>query len=108
MAAGDDTSDDPGVEQVGAPVEAAQTGGRTLYEIRKTLRLTRGEVAKAGDMTRYRVAKIEHAEDVAVSALYTYVKALGGSLQLRAEFPDRPTVVLRMKRGKLVASLGTA
>lgn len=104
MAVGDDTSDDPAVERLGAPVEAAQPDGCTLQGIRKALRLTRGQVAKAGGMTRYRVARIEHAEDMPVSALNRYVTALGGALELGVEFPDRPPVFLRMKRGKWVAS----
>lgn len=55
--------------------------------------------------TRYRVAKIEQAEDMAVSALHAYVKALGGRLELAVEFPDRPTVMLQRKRRRWVASM---
>lgn len=97
-------SDEPRSEESGALVEGGQADGSTLWEIRRLTGMTRGQVAKAGGMTRYRVAKIEHAEDIAVSALHAYAKALGGRLELKMEFPNRPTVLLQRKRRRWVVS----
>ena len=105
MAADVRTSDDSRPNAPGAPIGAEHPGGCTLWDIRKLARMTRGQVAKAGGMTRYRVAKMEQAEDVALAALDAYIKALGGKLELEVEIPGRPTVVLRSKRRKWVASI---
>ena len=103
MAADVRASDDGRPNAPGAPISAEQPDGCTLRDIRKLARMTRGQVAKAGGMTRYRIAKIEQAEDMAVDTLDAYIKALGGKLELEVEFPDRPTVRLRMKRRRWVA-----
>lgn len=105
MAADVRSEDDSSPNAPGSPIGAEQPARCTLREVRKLARMTRGQVAKAGGMTRYRVAKIEQAEDMAMDALDAYIKALGGKLELEVEFPDRPPVVLRMKRQKWVASI---
>ncbi|MFN3536355.1 MAG: hypothetical protein ACK4Y4_02795 [Brevundimonas sp.] len=105
MAADVRSEDDGRPNAPGVPIGAEQPAGCTLRDIRKLARMTRGQVAKAGGTTRYRVAKIEHAEDVGLAALNAHVEALGGKLEIEVEFPDRPTVVLRRKRRKWVASI---
>lgn len=105
MAADPGASNEPGTEEPSPQIEGGRVDGSTLWEIRRLMRMTRGQVAKAGGMTRYRVAKIEHAEDMALPELDAYAKALGGMLELAVEFPDRPTVLLQRKRRRWVASM---
>ena len=59
-----------------------------LQELRKTRRVTQVEVAKAMNVEQAAVSKLERREDMYVSTLREYVKALGGELKLVASFPD--------------------
>lgn len=59
-----------------------------LQELRKTRQVTQVEVAKAMNVEQAAVSKLEHREDMYVSTLREYVKALGGELKLVASFPD--------------------
>lgn len=40
------------------------------------------------------VSRLEQRSDLLISTLRGYVEALGGSLRLVAEFPNRPPVIL--------------
>ena len=59
-----------------------------LQEMRKTRQVTQVEVAKAMNVEQAAVSKLERREDMYVSTLREYVKALGGELKLVASFPD--------------------
>ena len=59
-----------------------------LQELRKTRQVTQVEVAKAMNVEQAAVSKLERREDMYVSTLREYVKALGGELKLVASFPD--------------------
>lgn len=59
-----------------------------LQELRKARNVTQVEVAKAMSVEQAAVSKLERREDMYVSTLREYVKALGGELKLVASFPD--------------------
>jgi transcriptional regulator with XRE-family HTH domain len=59
-----------------------------LQELRKARQVTQVEVAKAMNVEQAAVSKLERREDMYVSTLREYVKALGGELKLVASFPD--------------------
>ncbi len=59
-----------------------------LQELRKARHVTQVEVAKAMSVEQAAVSKLERREDMYVSTLREYVKALGGELKLVASFPD--------------------
>jgi transcriptional regulator with XRE-family HTH domain len=59
-----------------------------LQELRKTRNATQVEVAKAMRVEQAAVSKLERRDDMYVSTLREYVKALGGELKLVASFPD--------------------
>ena len=59
-----------------------------LQELRKSRQVTQVEVAKAMNVEQAAVSKLERREDMYVSTLREYVKALGGELRLVASFPD--------------------
>ena len=65
-----------------APVEMQ------LQELRKSRDVTQVAVAKKMKIEQAAVSKLEHREDMYVSTLRDYVKALGGELKLVASFPD--------------------
>lgn len=59
-----------------------------LQELRKARKVTQVEVARAMQVEQAAISKLEHREDMYVSTLREYVKALGGELKLVASFPD--------------------
>ncbi len=59
-----------------------------LQELRKSRNLTQVEVARTLGVEQTAVSKLERREDMFVSTLRDYVRALGGELRLVAKFPD--------------------
>jgi transcriptional regulator with XRE-family HTH domain len=59
-----------------------------LQELRKTRNLTQVTVAKTMQVEQASVSKLERRDDMYVSTLRAYIKALGGELRLVASFPD--------------------
>lgn len=69
-----------------------------LQELRKSRDVTQVDVAKVMKVEQAAISKLERREDMYVSTLRDYVKALGGELKLVASFPDaeiqvRPFVI---------------
>lgn len=59
-----------------------------LAEIRAKRGITQMEVAEALEVSQANVSRIEHQQDVYLSTLAGYVRALGGRLEVSAIFPD--------------------
>ncbi len=59
-----------------------------LQDLRKARHVTQVELAKSMNIEQGSVSKLERREDMYVSTLREYVKALGGELKLVASFPD--------------------
>lgn len=59
-----------------------------LQELRKARNVTQVEVAKAMSVEQAAISKLERRDDMYVSTLREYVRALGGELKLVASFPD--------------------
>ena len=59
-----------------------------LQDLRKARNLTQVTVAKTMQIEQAAVSKLEHRDDMYLSTLRSYVKALGGELKLVASFPD--------------------
>jgi len=66
----------------------------TLQELRRARKLTQVRMAKALGIGQDGVSKLEKRADLMISTLRKTVEAMGGSLFLVAEFPDREPVVL--------------
>jgi transcriptional regulator with XRE-family HTH domain len=64
-----------------------------LRSLRKARRLTQQRMAKALHMDQGGVSKIESRSDMLLSTLRAYLKSMGGSLRLIAEFPDSVTEI---------------
>ena len=59
-----------------------------LQELRKSRHFTQVQVAQALSVEQTAVSKLERREDMFVSTLRDYIKALGGELHMVASFPD--------------------
>lgn len=66
----------------------------TLRELRRARKLTQVKMAKSLGITQDSVSRIEKRSDLLLSTLRRTIEAMGGSLSLVAEFPDRAPVVL--------------
>ena len=64
----------------------------TLREIRKAQRRSQAKVAKKLHVNQAAVSKIESRTDMYVSTLRSYIEAMGGSLEIIAQFPGSPPV----------------
>lgn len=66
----------------------------TLRDIRKAKDLTQVQLAATLGVQQATVAKYERQSDLLLSTLKGYVSAMGGTLKLVVEFPDRAPVDL--------------
>jgi DNA-binding XRE family transcriptional regulator len=66
----------------------------TLQELRHARKLTQVRMAKALGISQDGISKLEKRSDLLLSTLRKTVEAMGGTLSLVAEFPDRGPVVL--------------
>jgi DNA-binding XRE family transcriptional regulator len=66
----------------------------TLQELRQARKLTQVRMAKALGITQDGVSRLEKRSDLLLSTLRKSVQAMGGTLSLVADFPDRDPVVL--------------
>ena len=70
----------------------------TLRELRQARKLTQVRMAKSLRITQDGVSRLERRTDLLLSTLRKSIEAMGGSLFLIAEFPDRKPVTLWNRR----------
>jgi DNA-binding XRE family transcriptional regulator len=75
--------------EAGARRLLAQARGYQLAEIRKQLGRGQKRIAAAMGVSVARVSQIEHGEVTSFEVIARYVEALGGRLDLVADFGDR-------------------
>lgn len=66
----------------------------TLQELRHARKITQVRLAKQLGIGQDGVSKLEKRADLMISTLRKTVEAMGGSLSLVAQFPDRGPVVI--------------
>jgi transcriptional regulator with XRE-family HTH domain len=81
-------------KKVGARAAQLIAEEMTLRELRRARKLTQVRMAKELGIGQDGVSKLEKRADLMISTLRKTVEAMGGSLSLVAEFPDREPVVL--------------
>lgn len=64
----------------------------TLQELRKALQCSQMRVAKKLHVNQAAVSKIERRTDMYVSTLRSFIEAMGGRLDIVAQFPGNPPV----------------
>ncbi|MGH3183073.1 MAG: helix-turn-helix domain-containing protein, partial [Streptosporangiaceae bacterium] len=75
--------------QAGARRLLAENRGHQLAETRKQLGLAQKDIAAALGVSIARISQIEHGEVTSFEVIARYVEALGGHLNLVADFGDR-------------------
>jgi DNA-binding XRE family transcriptional regulator len=64
----------------------------SLQELRRARKLTQVKMAKSLGVAQNQISAIEKRTDMHISTLRRTVEAMGGSLDIIAQFPDRPPV----------------
>lgn len=67
---------------------------QSLRDVRRACALTQKDMAAELGIGQDGVSRLEKRSDLLVSTLRDYVEAMGGTLRILAEFPDRPPVQL--------------
>jgi DNA-binding transcriptional regulator YiaG len=67
-----------------------------LAELRQTKQVTQAELADRLGVNQAAVSKLERRADMHLSTLANVIEALGGKLELRAEFPDGDEYVVAL------------
>lgn len=81
-------------KKVEARVQELIAEEMTLRDLRKACDLTQERLAELLGIRQDSVSRIEQRSDLLLSTLRSYVTAMGGSLELVVQFPDRPPVVI--------------
>ena len=59
-----------------------------LHELRAALDLTQSSLAELLEMDQPSISRLERRADMLLSTLAKFVEAMGGTLEMRARFPD--------------------
>ena len=66
----------------------------TLKDLRKAAEQTQEDLAAALGVGQGTISRLEKRSDMLLSTLRHYVESMGGKLELVAQFPNRPPVVI--------------
>jgi DNA-binding XRE family transcriptional regulator len=67
----------------------------TLRNIRKAQKLTQEQMAKALNVGQDSISRLEKRSDMMLSTMRGYIEAMGGSLELVAQFPKQAPVIIK-------------
>jgi DNA-binding XRE family transcriptional regulator len=65
-----------------------------LKDLRQAVAQTQQDLASTLGVGQDTISRIEKRSDMLLSTLRRYVEAMGGKLELVAQFPDRPPMVI--------------
>ena len=66
----------------------------TLKDLRQAVEQTQEDLASALGVGQDSISRLEQRSDMLLSTLRRYVESMGGTLELVAQFPNRPPVVI--------------
>ncbi|WP_217897027.1 XRE family transcriptional regulator [Granulicella rosea] len=64
-----------------------------LEELREARELTQTQLAQVLNISQGAVSKVERRADMYISTLRSYVRAMGGDVQIRAVFPEGEVLI---------------
>ena len=77
-----------------AAIEARAGNLATLKDLRQAAQQTQQDLAAAFGVGQDTISRREKRSDMLLSTMRRYVEAMGGTLELVAQFPNRPPVVI--------------
>ncbi|MGB7442692.1 MAG: XRE family transcriptional regulator [Coleofasciculaceae cyanobacterium] len=66
----------------------------TLAELQESLGVTQDDISQDLEIAQSALSKLENQDDIQVSTLSSYIKALGGSLKIVADFPKEDKEII--------------
>ncbi len=66
----------------------------SLKDLRQAVEQTQADLAAALGVGQDTISRLEKRSDMLLSTLRRYIESLGGKLELVAQFPNRPPVVI--------------
>jgi transcriptional regulator with XRE-family HTH domain len=75
-------------------IEARVMELTTLKDLRKAAEQTQEDLAAALGVGQDTISRLESRSDMLLSTLRHYVEGMGGTLELVAQFPNRPPVII--------------
>jgi transcriptional regulator with XRE-family HTH domain len=82
--------------------------GMPLDELREARELTQTQLAQVLQVSQGAVSKVERRTDMYISTLRSYVRAIGGDLQIRAVFPEGEVLIDQFEDLDPASERGTA
>lgn len=76
-----------------------------LSELRQAHSLTQTRLAEVMEVEQSEVSRIEKRTDIYISTLRSYIEAMGGSLSIRATFPDGSVEITQFQSEESAALL---
>lgn len=67
---------------------------RTLRDLRLAVEQTQQQIAAQMGVEQASISRIENRSDMLLSTLRRYVEGMGGTLELVAQFPNRPPMLI--------------
>lgn len=64
-----------------------------LEELRNARELTQTQLAEVLQVSQGAVSKVERRTDMYISTLRSYIRSMGGDLQIRAVFPEGEVII---------------
>lgn len=77
-----------------ATIEARAAELATLKDLRQAVAQTQQDLAASLGVGQDAISRLEKRSDMLLSTLRRYVEAMGGKLELVAQFPNRPPVII--------------
>ena len=77
-----------------AKIQARAGELATLKDLRMAASQTQQELARTLGVRQDTISRLEQRSDMLLSTMRRYVEAMGGTLDLVAKFPNRPSVVI--------------
>ena len=74
-------------------VKAAIAEVRNMDELREARSLTQTQLAEVLKVSQGAVSKVERRADMYISTLRSYIRAIGGDVQIRAIFPEGEVIL---------------
>jgi len=78
----------------------------SLKDLRQAAERTQTDLAQTLGVGQDTISRLEQRSDMLLSTLRRYVEATGGKLELVAQFPNRPPVVINRLADSKASSVG--
>lgn len=75
----------------------------SLKDLRQTAQQTQAELAATLGVGQDTISRLERRSDMLLSTLRHYVESMGGTLELVAQFPNRPPMIIERLGGSSTA-----